>query len=142
MTESFDPSLDLYVKAALGRKASGLVVLDVGSLTSIADTFIICHGISNRQVQAIAEHIVADLKKQNIKPLNVEGIKDGHWVLLDYGHVIIHVFYESMRSFYDLESLWIDAKRIKTETMIQLEAETEINNACNTMYVEGIKYQV
>ena len=128
MTESVDPSLDLYVKAALGRKALGLVVMDVSSLTSIAETFVICHGKSNRQVQAIAEHIVSDLKKQNIKPINVEGIKDGHWVLLDYGHVIIHVFYESMRSFYDLESLWIDAKRIKTETMIHLEEEMEIDH--------------
>ena len=128
MTESVDPSLDLYVKAALGRKALGLVVMDVSPLTSIAETFIICHGKSNRQVQAISEHIISDLKKQNIKPMKVEGIKDGHWVLLDYGHVIINVLYESMRSFYDLESLWIDAKRIKTETMIQLEAETEINN--------------
>lgn len=128
MTESVDPSLDLYVKAALGRKALGLVVMDVSPLTSIAETFIICHGKSNRQVQAIAEHIVSDLKKQNVKPMNVEGIKDGHWVLLDYGHVIIHVFYESMRSFYDLESLWIDAKRIKTETMIHLEEEMEINH--------------
>ena len=128
MKHHYKPSLDLYVKAVLGRKASGLVVMDVRSLTSIADTFIICHGRSNRQVQAIAEHIVADLKKENIKPMNVEGIKDGHWVLLDYGHVIIHVFYESMRSFYDLESLWIDAKRIKTESMIQLEAKTEINH--------------
>lgn len=128
MTDNIDPALDLYVKAALDRKALGLVVLDVGSLTSIADTFIICHGRSNRQVQAIAEHIVTDLKKQKIKPMNVEGIKDGHWVLLDYGHVVIHVFYESIRSFYDLESLWIDAKRIKTETMIQLEKETGINH--------------
>ena len=128
MTENIDPSLEPYVKVALSKKASGLVVLDVRSLTSIADAFIICHGRSNRQVQAIAENIVTDLKKQKITPLNVEGIKDGHWVLLDYGHVIIHVFYESMRSFYDLESLWIDAKRIKTEAMIQGEAETGIHN--------------
>jgi len=123
MTTDVDQSLDIYVKAALDRKALELVVLDVRSLTSISDAFIICHGRSNRQVIAIAEHIQLFLKKQNIRPLSVEGAKDGHWVLLDYGHVIIHIFYESMRRFYDLEGLWVDAKRIKTESIHRLEKE-------------------
>jgi len=112
-----DQTLDLYIKAALGKKAIDLVALDVRKLSSIADVFIICSGRSNRQVSAIAEHIQVDLKKHGIKPLSVEGKKEGHWVLLDYGHVIIHVFYEPIRSFYDLEGLWIDADRIKTKSM-------------------------
>lgn len=114
-----DQSLDLYVKAALGKKAIGLVILEVRELTSIADAFIICSGRSNRQVSAIAEYIQVDLKKHGIKPLSVEGIKEGHWVLLDYGHVIIHVFYEPVRNFYDLEGLWVDAERIQTESLIK-----------------------
>ena len=113
-----DQSLDLYVKAALGKKAISLVILDVRELTSIADVFIVCSGISNRQVSAIAEYIQVDLKKQGIKPLSVEGIKEGHWVLLDYGHVIINVFYEPVRNFYDLEGLWVDADKIKTPSLI------------------------
>jgi len=113
-----DQSLDLYVKAALGKKAISLVILDVRELTSIADVFIVCSGNSNRQVSAIAEYIQVDLKKQGIKPLSVEGIKEGHWVLLDYGHVIIHVFYEPVRNFYDLEGLWVDAEKIKTKSLI------------------------
>ena len=117
MTQKVDPSLDLFVKAILGRKASNVVVLDVAELTSIADVFIICSGRSNRQVSAIAEFIQIELKKQKIKPLGVEGTKDGHWVLLDYGHVIIHVFYEPMREFYDLEGLWVDADRIITPAL-------------------------
>lgn len=119
MKHDYDPSLDLYVKAALGRKTLGLVVLDVRELTSVADAFIICSGRSNRQVTAIAEFIQTELKKVGIKPLSVEGKKEGHWVLLDYGHVIIHVFYESVRNFYDLEGLWVDAKRIKTKSLIE-----------------------
>ena len=119
MKHDYDPSLDLYVKAALGRKALGLVVLDVRDLTSVADAFIICSGSSNRQVTAIAEFIQTELKKAGIKPLSVEGKKEGLWVLLDYGHVIIHVFYESVRNFYDLEGLWVDAKRIKTKSLIE-----------------------
>lgn len=109
--------LDLYVKAALGKKAMNLVALDVHQLTSYADVFIICSGRSNRQVNAIAEHIKVDLKKRKIKPLSVEGVKDGQWVLLDYGHVIIHIFYDPVREFYDLEGLWVDAERIETPTM-------------------------
>ena len=117
MKQNTDHELDLYVKAALGKKAMNLVALDVHELTSFADIFIICSGRSNRQVNAIAEHIQIDLKKHKIKPLSVEGVGDGHWVLLDYGHVIIHVFYEPVREFYDLEGLWLDAKRIQTPTL-------------------------
>jgi ribosome-associated protein len=117
MTDTRDAELDIYVKAALGRKARNPVLLDVRHLTSLADAFLICHGTSNRQVSAIAEHIQRDLKKQGIKALSVDGLKEGHWVLMDYGHVVIHVFYESTRHFYDLEGLWSDARRIRTESM-------------------------
>jgi len=126
MNHDYDPSLDLYVKAALGRKALGLVVLDVRDLTSVADTFIICSGRSNRQVTAIAEFIITELKKAGKKPLSVEGKKEGLWVLLDYGHVIIHVFYESVRSFYDLEGLWVDAKRIQTKSLTETLEKEEV----------------
>ncbi len=120
---SMDPNLDLFVKAALGKKTIGLVVLDVRKLTSLADVFIICSGRSNRQVSAIAEHIQLDLKKQGLTPLSVEGKKEGHWVVLDYGHVIIHVFFEPVREFYDLEGLWIDAEPIKTKSLINTKEE-------------------
>ena len=117
MTNIMDPPLDLYIKAILSKKAVNVVALDVAEMTSYADVFIICSGRSNRQVNAIAESIKTELKKHKIKPLSVEGTKDGHWVLLDYGHVIIHVFYEPVREFYDLEGLWVDAKRIVTPTL-------------------------
>ena len=117
MTKDMDPSLDLYIKAVLGKKALNVVALDVGELTSFADVFIICSGRSNRQVSAIAEFIQSELKKHKIKPLSVEGIKDGQWVLMDYGHVVIHVFYEPVREFYDLEGLWVDAGRIITPSL-------------------------
>jgi len=110
-----DPSIELYIKAVLGRKTHEIVALDVRELTSIADAFIICSGRSSRQVSAIADYIEKDLKKHKIRPLSIEGKKEGQWVLLDYGHVIIHIFYEPVREVFDLEGLWIDAKRIETE---------------------------
>jgi ribosome-associated protein len=96
----------------------------------VADTFIICSGRSNRQVSAIAEHIQWDLKQHKIIPLSVEGFKEGHWVLIDYGHVVIHVFYEPVRQFYDLEGLWVDAKRIQTPSMAKTSVK-ELNVESN-----------
>lgn len=117
MSKTSDVELDIYVKSALGKKAKNIVLLDVRHLTSLADAFLICHGTSNRQVSAIAEHIKQELKEQGIKALRVDGLKEGHWVIMDYGHILIHVFYESTRSFYDLEGLWSDAKRIQTQSL-------------------------
>jgi len=112
MTEDADAALDVFIQAVLDRKAMQVVALDVRELTSIADAFIICSGRSNRQVSAIAEHIERQLRGHKIKPLSVEGTAEGHWVLMDYGHVIIHVFFDPVREFYDLEGLWSDARRI------------------------------
>ena len=125
MTKDTSPPLDLYIKSILGKKALNIVALDVAEMTSYADVFIFCSGRSNRQVTAIADNIKSDLKKHNIKPISVEGTKDGHWILMDYGHVIIHVFYEPVREFYDLEGLWVDAKRIMTPTLEEhMESES------------------
>lgn len=128
MTSDFDPSLSTYLRAALLKKAERLVVLDVRALTSIADGFIICSGRSSRQVTAIGQTILTTLKKKKIFPLSVEGLKEGHWVLLDYGHIIIHVFYEPVREFYDLESLWIDAQRIKIDSYTKTGTGVEDEN--------------
>jgi len=116
-----DPSIDIFVNAVLGKKARQVVMLDVQTMTTVADTFIICSARSNRQVTAIAAFISAYLKKQGKKVLNIEGRKEGHWVLMDYGDVIIHIFLEPLRSFYDLEGLWGDARRITTEALLEYE---------------------
>ncbi len=133
MTNMSEPEWELYTKVATEKKARDVVVLDVHDVTSIADYFIICSGSSNRQVSAIAEHIQMELKKKGKKPISVDGLKEGHWVLMDYGHVIYHVFYEPVRRFYDLESLWIDAKKINIPTTEgdyenDREAEEELEN--------------
>ena len=122
MTEDVDAALDFFFQAVLGKKAMHVVALDVRELTSIADVFIICSGRSNRQVSAIAEHIERELRRHKIKPLSVEGTAEGHWVLMDYGHVIIHVFFDPVREFYDLEGLWSDARRIPIPAAPQTKA--------------------
>ena len=90
-----------------------MIALDIRESSSFADYFIICSGTSNRQVQAIASSIELDLKKEGVYPLGVEGFSEGNWILLDYDDIIIHVFYEPVRSFYELERLWADAQRME-----------------------------
>ena len=118
-----DPSIDIFIRAVLGKKARQVVMLDVKALTTVADTFIICSARSNRQVTAIADFIATDLKKNGKKALAIEGRREGHWVLMDYGDVIIHIFLEPMRSFYDLEGLWSDAGRITTKALSEYNAK-------------------
>lgn len=117
MSDTQDPRLNLVLTAVMGKKALDIIVLDVSGLTSLADSFIICSGRSNRQVTAIADYIRTDLKKQGVAPLSVEGLQEGHWVLMDYGDIVIHVFYDDVRRFYDLEGLWSDAPRIRTRAL-------------------------
>jgi ribosome-associated protein len=89
------------------------VVMKVRELTSIADYFIICSGRSDRQVQSIAQGIDENLSAAGLAPLSVEGANRGHWVLMDFSDVIVHIFYEPVREFYDLDGLWGDAPRIE-----------------------------
>ena len=81
-------------------------------LTIIADYFVICSGDSTTQVKAIAESIEKEFSSAGIKPLGIEGLNYGHWVLLDYGDVVVHVFEKETREYYNLEKLWMDAKTV------------------------------
>lgn len=102
----------LCINASLKRKAKNLTILNLKELSSFADYFIICSGTSDRQVQSIAASIHENLKECGIVPLGIEGESLGKWVLMDYEDVIIHVFYEPIREFYDIERLWPDAPRM------------------------------
>ncbi|GAB4485054.1 MAG: ribosome silencing factor [Thermodesulfovibrionales bacterium] len=106
-------SKDVAIKAAeaaLKKKALSPVILDLAGLTVIADFFVICSGESTTQVRAISEAVEQDLLLIGKRPIGIEGLSHGHWVLLDYGDVIVHVFEKETREFYSLEKLWLDAK--------------------------------
>ncbi|HPC02240.1 MAG TPA: ribosome silencing factor [Syntrophales bacterium] len=109
----------LCVNAALERKAKDVVLLKVRELSSFADYFIICSGTSDRQVRSIADHIEERLKKEGVLPLGIEGRQGGQWILMDYGEVIFHVFYEATREFYDIERLWAEAPSLSVEPSVQ-----------------------
>ena len=99
--------------AAIEMKATDLTILDVRGLTSFCDWFVICNGSNSRQLSAIAHHILKTFKKDEIcEPLGVEGGSGSKWVLIDLGDVIVHVFDQQMRGYYDLDGLWIDAPQV------------------------------
>ncbi len=98
------------VDAALDKKASDLLVLNLSGVSSIADYFVICSAGSERQSQAIAEAIEERLARMGRRARSVEGRAGGRWILLDYGDVLFHVFLEEARRFYALERLWGDAE--------------------------------
>jgi len=102
----------LCLKAALEKKAFDPVLLELKGATSFTDYFLLCSGKSDRQVQAIAQGIEEALKKKGIRPLGQEGMIGGRWILMDYEDVVVHIFLEPVRRFYDLEGFWIEAQRI------------------------------
>jgi ribosome-associated protein len=105
----------LCLKIIQERKAIEPVLFEVGKLTSITDYFLIASGNSSRQVQAITRHLRKRMKESGFRDYGVEGEQEGHWVLIDYGEVVAHLFYQPVRDFYDLEGLWIDAPRVDLE---------------------------
>ncbi len=102
----------LCLKIIQERKAIRPMLLDVRKLTSITDYFLITSGSSTRQVQAIARHLQKELRDAGYRALGMEGEQEGKWVLIDYDDVVIHIFYEPIREFYNLEGLWVEAAEV------------------------------
>ena len=103
----------LCAEVAAAHKAERPLIWEVTDLVGYADYFVICSGRSTRHVQAIAEHIEAALRQRKVKPLGIEGLIEGHWVLLDLDDVVVHIFYHPVRAFYDLEGLWWEARQVE-----------------------------
>ncbi|OQB52406.1 MAG: Ribosomal silencing factor RsfS [Deltaproteobacteria bacterium ADurb.Bin151] len=117
----------LCINAVLQKKAKNIVVLNVKEISSFTDYMLICSGSTDRQVQAISSAIQEYLKKEDIRPLGVEGESNAEWILLDYDDVVISVFQDEARSFYGLEDLW-DAPRMEID-----EKATEIKKLTKDM---------
>lgn len=110
-----DSRISTAIRAAQEKKGLEIVILDISKVSSFADYFVLCSGTSTRHVQAIAEEIERKLLEQKCRPHHIEGYESSEWVLFDYGDLIIHVFTQTTRAFYDLERLWRDAQRIEVK---------------------------
>lgn len=107
--KSLPNEVKISIEASLEKKGEDLVVLDLRKISSFTDFFIIMHGNSSRQNLAIYENVEQELKKENIRPLSIEGRERAEWILMDFGSFIVHVFSQKAREYYSLEKLWGDA---------------------------------
>jgi ribosome-associated protein len=106
------------VEAMTDKIARNPVILDFTGLSgTMCDAFVICHGSSGTQVEAISDHVVEEVKKKTgLNPCHKEGFENAEWILIDYFDVVIHIFQEERRKFYNIEQLWADARIIKVDT--------------------------
>ena len=109
--------VELAARTLVAHKGQEPLILDVRGLSSLWDYFIICSGGSKRHVQALAQHLQEALGQAGVKPMGMEGLEDGQWVLLDYVDVVIHLFVKPLRDFYDLEGLWVEATRLPVKDL-------------------------
>ena len=120
---SSDGLVALVAETLVANKGLEPMILQVKGLCSFSDYFVICSGGSRRHVLALAQHLQEALKQAGVNPLGVEGLEDGHWVLLDYNDVVIHLFAKPLRDFYDLEGLWVEATRLPAEDFSRTQAQ-------------------
>lgn len=111
----FDGRILGALQAAADKKAFDLTILDLRGIATFTDFFIITNGQNRRQVQAISDGIVEQLKKQGTRAARVEGYQTAEWILIDYGDFVVHIFDDKARSFYDLERLWRESARIDVQ---------------------------
>jgi len=108
-----EPTARRAAALCLDRKAQDVVILNLQPVSDMTDFFVIASGTSDTHVRSVAEHVMAELKKEGIAVYHVEGMQQGRWVLLDYVDFVVHIFSEKSRRFYDLERLWKSAKKLE-----------------------------
>ncbi len=111
-------ALRLALLAFEEKKALDIVALDISRVASFASFFLICSGDSSRQIQAIADEVEIRLKREGIRPNHIEGYRHAEWVLLDYVDFVVHIFSKKARTYYDLERLWRDGRRMDARNLV------------------------
>ena len=104
--------MDLAVRALNSKKGKDIKALETGALTTLAEYFVLCTGTSNTQIKALSDAVEKALSEAGEEPHHIEGHCSGTWVLMDYSCVVVHIFTEEAREFYDLERLWKDAQEV------------------------------
>lgn len=118
MTDNFSKNVaEIVIEAMEEKKSENIVILDIATVSSIADYFIIASGNSKAQIQAICDEIDLKLSAENVFRKQMEGYENASWVLMDYGDVIIHVFDKQSREYYDLERIWRDGKKLTPDDL-------------------------
>jgi ribosome-associated protein len=114
-------------RAAIDKKAENVKILDLTESSGFTDYFVICSGMSDRQVQSISDSVDHEISAAGHTILSAEGYADGRWVLMDMGDVVVHIFLDALREYYDLEALWADAPRVKIPSEYYGPAASRLN---------------
>jgi ribosome-associated protein len=114
-------------RAAIDKKAENVKILDLTESSGFTDYFVICSGMSDRQVQSISDSVDHEMSGAGHTILSAEGYADGRWVLMDMGDVVVHIFLDALREYYDLEALWADAPRVKIPSEYYGPAASRLN---------------
>ena len=120
---SQNEKLSTIVKALDSKRAEDIRIIEIGDLTIVADYFVIANGTSSTQTKALAEEVEFKMSQLGIEPNRTEGYQGATWVVLDYGDVIVHVFYKEIRDHYNLERLWSDGKDIDGKQFLPDETQ-------------------
>lgn len=115
MEETSKIKVDKIVKTLQAKKAKDIKVLDIRDLSTLCDYFVIATGTSTTHVQSLCDNVEENIDKEGYQLHHKEGLRSGRWILLDYYDVVVHIFYEEERKFYNLERLWVDAKTLNVE---------------------------
>ncbi|RYZ68301.1 MAG: ribosome silencing factor [Proteobacteria bacterium] len=125
-----DPGLEralLCVRAVIEKKAENIKVLDLRERSGFTDFLIICSGTSDRQVSTISESVIQAVDVHNMHIVSKEGVSEGRWALIDLGDVVVHIFLDALRDYYDLENLWVDAPRVKIPADYYAPSASRVN---------------
>jgi ribosome-associated protein len=109
--------VNIVANALDDKKAEDIVILDMEGISLVAEKFVICHGNSDKQVQAIAQNLKDEMSKHGIETKRTEGTDEARWVLVDLGDIIVHIFHKDERGYYNLEKLWGDAPQYAINEM-------------------------
>jgi ribosome-associated protein len=127
---SNDPSREKALacaRAAIDKKGENVKVLNLTDISGFTDFFVISSGMSDRQVQAIADSVEQVMEAAGHELLSAEGYGEGRWVLMDFGDIVVHIFLDALREYYDLENLWTDAPRVKIPSEFYGPAASRLN---------------
>lgn len=118
---SQEKRLETIIKALDSKRAEDIQAIEIGDLTIVADYFVIANGTSNTQTKALAEEVEFKMGELGINPTRTEGYQGSTWIVLDYGDIVVHVFYKETRSYYNLERLWSDGKNVDIDKYLVKE---------------------
>jgi ribosome-associated protein len=115
---------DLIIKLLEDKKGEEILPIDLRKKVDFADYFLLCSAHSTKHAQGLADYVILELEKIGIMPLSVEGMEQGNWIVLDYGSIVVHIFYEPIRRLYNLEELWLDLPQRRVKKLSQEQRDS------------------